>query len=417
MNVHSKEIGPGEVIPAAVPPESFQGDQEGLSTSGRHPRIRCEGELGHQRCTTCIMDTTDPEITFDNEGRCNHCLVVEEMKQRWNPAGNPAELERLVHQIKQDGKSREYDLIMGLSGGVDSSYVAHLASQWGLRVLIIHVDTGWNSELAVKNIENIVHSCGFDLATHVVDWSEMQDVQYAFFRSGVPNQDVPQDHAINSGFFNFAARHGIRWTLSGSNFACESILPKAWGYDAMDLRHLRDIHRRFGRGVKLRDFPRMSFLRFGLMHQVIRGMRIARPLNLIRYTKAEAIATLQREIGWRYYGGKHYESRFTKFFQGWYLPTKWGYDKRLAHLSSLVVSGQITRDAAWREFSTGALPIAEIEADKEYMMNKLAVTREEFKALMQVPNTPHEAYARTPRWQKRMLALAGAAFRRLRGGF
>ncbi|MBW3655475.1 MAG: N-acetyl sugar amidotransferase [Gemmatimonadetes bacterium] len=397
-----------------------------VQLSGNYPRIRIpappiarEGEPGYRRCVYCIMDTTDPLIEFDAVGRCNHCRRVDQWKATgWNPEGDPDALDRLGAKIRADGRGRDYDVIMGLSGGVDSSYVAYLAHRMGLRVLIIHVDTGWNSELAVKNIEGIVTTLGFDLATEVVDWEEMQDLQYSFFKSGVPNQDIPQDHAINAGFYNFAARYGVKWTLSGSNFATEGILPKAWGYDAMDLRHVMDIHRRFGRR-KLRTFPRMSYVRFGVMHQLLRGLSIGRPLNLISYDKNEAIRTLESEVGWRYYGGKHYESRFTKFFQGWYLPQKWGYDKRLAHLSSLVASGQYTRDQALDELRTGSLPTQEIELDREYMRRKLGVSAEEFEELMRVPNIPHENYAVTVARLKRAMMMgariAGVITRRYQG--
>jgi hypothetical protein len=182
----------------------------------------------------------------------------------------------------------------------------------------------------------------------------------------------------------------------------------------MDLRHILDLHRRFGRR-KLISFPRMSYLRYGLVHQVLRGMNVARPLNLVPYRKSDAIRTLEREVGWQYYGGKHYESRFTKFFQGWYLPTKWGYDKRLAHLSSLIVSEQITRQQALDELRNGSLPTAEINADKEYMRRKLGVSEEEFLELMVVPNIPHENYAITPPRLKRAFSVGAALKRRLSG--
>lgn len=377
-------------------------------------RIIREGEPGYRRCVSCIMDTTDPDITFGEDGRCSHCKKSDAYRRIWDPAGDPVGLELLVERIRRDGRGRDYDAIMGLSGGVDSSFVAHLAKEFDLRVLVIHVDTGWNSELAVKNIENVVNRLGFELATHVVDWEEMQDLQYAFLRSGVPNQDIPQDHAINAGFFKFAARSGAKWSLSGGNFACEGILPQSWGYDAMDLTHIMDIHQRFGRRP-LRTFPRMSFFEFGIRHQVLGGLGVARLLNLVRYEKAAAMRILEERLGWRYYGGKHYESRFTKWFQGWYLPTKWGYDKRLAHLSSMVVSGQLTREQALAEFRAGALPTAELEADADYMMRKLGVTPSEFSGLLAVPNTPHSRYRMTPRWQRRALSLGSVAMKRLRG--
>jgi N-acetyl sugar amidotransferase len=352
------------------------------------------GEPGYRQCSRCIMDTTDPWIVFDEQGRCNHCLRVDEFKLTWKPEGDPTALERLLDQVKRDGKGRDYDVVLGLSGGVDSSYIAYLCKTWDLRALVIHVDTGWNSELAVKNIECLIHYGGFDLDTLVVDWDEMRDLQLAFFRSGVPNQDIPQDHAIMAGFTRQAAKHNVRWTFIGSNHACESILPQAWVYDNRDLTHIRDIHRKFGQG-KLAQFPTLSRFEAYLRYRRLQQLNRARPLDLIYYSKDEAIKTMETEVGWRYYGGKHYESRFTKFFQGWYLPTKWGYDKRLAHLASIIMSGQISRDEALREFQNGTLPIEEVKSDHAYMASKLGISDDQFAELMQVPNTPHSKYATT----------------------
>lgn len=354
-----------------------------------------EGERGYQRCVSCIMDTTDPGISFDADGRCSHCRRVLEAGYGYDPKRHPERLDRLIQRIKVDGRNQDYDVVAGLSGGVDSSYLILKAKEWGLRVLVVHVDTGWNSELAVSNIENLVRHCGFDLLTHVVDWQEMQDLQYAFFKSGVPNQDIPQDHAIFAAFIRSVADQRVRWNFSGSNTACEAILPPAWGYCNRDWRHIRDIHRRFGRR-QLRAFPHISHLEHGLRYELFHGLKTARPLNLIDYKKNAAIAELESKAGWRYYGGKHYESRFTKFFQAWYLPTKWGYDKRLAHLSSLIVSGQLTRDEALQESRSGGLQADAVESEKDYMARKLGILRSEFDELMLVPNTPHEAYRQSP---------------------
>jgi N-acetyl sugar amidotransferase len=378
-----------------------------LNIARKYPHIICEGELGYQRCTRCIMDTTDPTISFDANGVCNHCLQVDRWKLKWNPEGDSVALEQLMETIKKDGSGKEYDMIMGLSGGVDSSYVAKLAKDFGLRTLVVHCDTGWNSELAVKNIENIVSKCGFDLVTHVVDWETMRNLQYAFFKSGVPNQDIPQDHAIAAVFYGYADKHKVKWSLSGSNFATESILPTAWGYNNLDLKHIQAIHREFGSG-KLSKFPTMSYLKYGFYYQMVKGMQIAKPLNLINYKKGEAMKVLQESFEWKYYGGKHYESRFTKFFQGWYLPTKWGYDKRLAHLSSLVAGNEITRDQALNEFSIGTLPIIDIESDKDYMARKLGISDDEFRLLMSVPNQDHLTYDHTSERIKMLMAKFAA---------
>ena len=337
------------------------------------------------------MDTTDPWIKFDEQGVCSHCQKVDEFKQSWSPEGDPAKYEKMLEQIRADGKGRDYDIIMGLSGGVDSSYVAYLAREAGLRTLVIHCDRGWNSELAVKNIENIVSKCGFDFITHVVDWEEMRDLQHAFFKSGVPNQDIPQDHAIAAVFYGYARKHKVKWSLSGSNLATESILPNSWGHDNLDITHLRAIHKQFGT-KPLKHFPTMGYMEHVVVNQMLLGMKVARPLNYIAYNKSQAMETLTKEFDWRYYGGKHYESRFTKFFQSYYLPVRWGFDKRLAHLSSLVVSGEMTRDSALHEFKTGTLPLEEIDADKDYMARKLQISRDEFEALMVLPLKTHEEY-------------------------
>jgi N-acetyl sugar amidotransferase len=358
------------------------------------------------------MDTTDPAISFDVNGVCNHCLRVDRWKLQWNPEGDSEALEQLMETIKKDGRGKEYDMIMGLSGGVDSSYVAKLAKDFGLRTLVVHCDTGWNSELAVKNIENIVSKCGFDLVTHVVDWETMRNLQHAFFKSGVPNQDIPQDHAIAAVFYGYADKHKVKWSLSGSNVATESILPTAWGYDNLDLKHIRAIHRRFGSG-NLSKYPTMSYLKYGFYFQIVKGMQIAKPLNLINYKKGEAMKVLQDSFEWKYYGGKHYESRFTKFFQGWYLPTKWGYDKRLAHLSSLVASGEITREEALKEFKVNSIQSEEIESDKDYMARKLGITRSEFDYLVDCDCREHHEYPCSNQWVRSMNITLYALYRRI----
>ena len=355
-------------------------------------KIFRRGDPDYQQCVRCIMDTTDPWIEFQENGECSHCAEYDRFRTFWNPEGDREELEKLMDIIKLDGKGHDYDVIMGLSGGVDSSYVAHIAREFDLRVLIIHVDTGWNSELAVKNIENIVTKYGFDLVTDVVDWEAMRDLQLAFFKAAVPNQDIPQDHAINAGFYNFAAKSRVKWSLSGTNFSCESILPQSWGYDSQDLKHIRAISDQFGSPKSFKKFPKMSYFKRDIIHQKIYGLKIGRPLNLIPYRKDDAMATLTREVGWQYYGGKHYESRFTKFFQGWYLPDRFGFDKRLAHLSSIVLSGQISREEALQEFEKGHLTDEDVRLEHDYMARKLGLSDLEFEELMQRPLRQHTDY-------------------------
>ena len=258
--------------------------------------------------------------------------------------------------------------------------------------MIVHTDAGWNSDIAVRNIEKIVKTCKFDLFTVVIDWDEMADLQRAFLRAGVPDQDIPQDHVIFAAFYGLAAKHRIKWVLSGHNFACESVLPPAWGYDAMDWHHMVAIHRKFGER-RLGTFPRMSRARFGLEFTMLRGIRVVKPLNLMPYVKAEAMQTLAREFDWQYYGGKHFESRWTRFFQGWWLPARCGFDKRLAHLSSLILSGQITRAEALREMEQQPYTEAMMHEDRDLILKKLGMSRDEWEQLLAAPVHDHAEYS------------------------
>jgi N-acetyl sugar amidotransferase len=340
----------------------------------------------YQICTRCVMDTTDPDITFDEQGVCSHCHYFDNnIRPAWpSPDQGQIELQRMLQKVKAYGEGKRYDCIIGLSGGIDSSFVTVKAVEWGLRPLVVHVDAGWNSELAVMNIEQICKRLGLDLVTHVVDWEEMQDVQLAFLRSNLANQDVPQDHAFFAALYGYAIKAGIKYVISGSNFATESILPQSWGYDAMDATHIKAVHRRFGRR-KLRDFPIVSFFDLYFRYPLLLKMEVLRPLNYIPYNKEEAIRILERDYGWRYYGGKHYESRWTRFFQAYFLPHKFGYDKRKAHLSSLVLSGQIDRETALQELSKPLYDEKLLAEDKAFVAKKLGITLQELETLIAEP--------------------------------
>ena len=347
----------------------------------------------YQRCSISIMDTTDPEITFDDDGICNHVTRFEkEIKPGWFPNEEGAKkLEAIFAEMKRKQKG-EYPCIMGLSGGVDSSYLAYImVKKYGIKPLVVHVDGGWNSEQAVQNIENIVKRLDLDLYTYVVDWGEMRDLQLAFFKSSVANQDIPQDHAFFAKLSQVAREKNIKYVLSGSNYATESILPSAWGYDAMDSKQLKAIHKKFGK-VKLKTYPVVSFFNRYFYLPFICRLKTLKPLNYMPYDKEDAMKILIDELGWQYYGGKHYESTFTKFFQSYYLPTKFGYDKRLAHLSSLIVSGQLSRDKALEEMTKPLYDDKEIEIEKSYMARKLGVTVEEFKNILQQPIKTYKDY-------------------------
>ena len=349
--------------------------------------------MTYRQCTRCIMDTTDPEITFDDRGVCNHCRRFdEELRPLWRPnAEGRQRLEKILETVRREGQGKEYDCIIGLSGGVDSSYMAYQVVQMGLRPLVMHVDGGWNSEVAVRNVESMCRKLKLDLQTFVVDWEEMRDLQVAFLRSGVANQDVPQDHAFFAALYAFAVRNGIRYVLSGSNYATEGILPSAWGYDAMDARQLRSIHRRFGE-IPLRNYPTVSFYQYYFHYPYVKKMTVLKPLNFLPYVREEAVRELQREFGWKHYGGKHCESRFTKFFQYYFLPRRFGYEKRRAHLASLVVSGQMTRDQALAEMARPVYQEGELGADREYIVKKLRLRNEELEQFLTMPHKTFRDY-------------------------
>lgn len=347
----------------------------------------------YQICNRCIMDITDPEIVFDENGVCNHCTnALERAKTMWYPnEEGEKKLQAITKEIKESQKNKEYDCIIGLSGGIDSSYLAYKVVKLGLRPLVVHVDCGWNSEMAVKNVENIVRKLGLDLHTHVVNWQEMKDLQLACFKANVANQDVPQDHAIFAALYSYAVKNNINYVFNGSNFATECILPRSWGYNALDYKNLKAIHRKFGT-KKLRSYPHVTFLKRYFYFTFIRKMKIVKPLNLMVYNKDKAIGIMQKELDWQYYGGKHHESRFTKFFQAYYLPYKFGYDKRRAHLSSLIVSKQLSREEALQEMEQEIYPNNAHIEDMEYVAKKLGITLAEFKKIIEMPNKSYKDY-------------------------
>lgn len=364
-------------------------------------------------CTSCVLDTTVPDITFDDDGVCNFCHRYRERiatELRYDEAGQ-RRLAELVEEIKAAGRDQPYDCIVGISGGVDSTYVAYVAKRkYGLRPLAIHVDNGWNSELAVQNIEQTLRRLDIDLHTNVLDWEEFRDLQRSFLASGIANAEIPTDHAIVATLFQTARSMKIKHVLTGSNLVTEAVLPESWMYDAYDLRLIKAVHKRFGT-VPLATYPKLSYIRLGIMLGV-QGYKFVNVLNFEPYHKAEVKALLTTELGWRDYGGKHYESVFTKFFQGVILPRKFGIDKRKAHLANLVLSGQITRDEAVAELATPPYPEEDLERDREYVIKKLGYTSAEFDAIMAAPPKRAQDYP-NGEWMKRFFGtLAGFARRR-----
>ncbi len=260
-----------------------------------------------------------------------------------------------------------------------------------MRPLVVHVDCGWNSEIAVKNIENIVKKLDLELHTFVVNWQEMKDIQLSYFKANIANQDIPQDHAIFAALYSFAVKNNIKYVFNGSNFATECILPKSWGYNNMDVKSLKTIHKSFGKRP-LKKYPIMTFFKQYFYFRYVRKMTIVKPLNMMPYYKDEAIDVMKEKLDWRYYGGKHHESRFTKFFQAYYLPSKFGYDKRRAHLSSLIISNQLTRKDALIEIKTEIYPDNTYLEDMEYVAKKLDVSLEEFQKILAGPNKSYRDY-------------------------
>lgn len=341
------------------------------------------------------MDTTDQEIQFDDTGVCNHCLYFDDvLSKKWYPNANGSRmLDEIILQIQSDGKNKKYDCVIGLSGGVDSSYLAYILKVRypTLRILAIHIDGGWNSELAVHNIENIVKRLDIDLYTGVIPWDEMQDLQLAYFKSQLANQDVPQDHAFFATLYEVALKNDIKYFLSGGNLATESILPSFWGYDAMDSKQLKAIHKKFGT-KRLKKYVTVSFFKRKVYYPYFLKFKVIRPLDYLPYNKDKSKEIIKQELDWRDYGGKHHESKFTKFFQAYWLPQKFGFDKRKAHLSSLIVSGQLNREDALLELNKPLYEEKELFDDKEYLAKKLGITMEEFDSIMNQPNKKFTDY-------------------------
>jgi N-acetyl sugar amidotransferase len=350
--------------------------------------------LEYHQCSRCILDTNDyPEITFNDHGVCNICSTYGDLSTRTilkGTAGDTA-LHSLIDTIKDNGKGKEYDCLIGVSGGVDSTYLAYLTKQWGLRPLVVHVDNGWNTELAVSNIERLLDILGFDLYTHVIDWEEMRDIQRAFMRADVVDIDLPFDNAFMSILYKLAAKHNIKYVLSGHNTATEGYLPPNFTHFKMDSLNIRDIHKKFGQS-KLKKFPIISLPAF-LYYERMRKINIYTPLNWIDYNKAEVKKIIQRDLGWRDYGGKHYENIYTRFYQGYILYEKFKVDKRKSHLSTLICSGQITKADALEEVKKLPYPNQDLlKADKAFFIKKMRMTEAELDAYIQAPEVPHTHY-------------------------
>ncbi|WP_353106630.1 N-acetyl sugar amidotransferase [Acetoanaerobium noterae] len=345
-------------------------------------------------CTNCVMDTTDSKIVFDENGVCDYCnSYYNDILPNWNPDNNKEnELMEIAKKIKREGSNKPYDCIIGMSGGMDSSYLTYIAKEkMGLRPLIYTVDTGWNLNVAVENIEKIVKKLDLDMYTEVVNWKEMQDLQLAFFKSQVPYQDFPQDHAIFAGLYNYAVKNGIKYVLTGSNIATECVrAPIEWVY-LNDIVLMKDIHRKFGK-VDLKTFPMCSMFKYRLYYAYIKGMKRVAPLDYIEYDKAKVEKELNEIFGWEKYENKHYENIFTRFYEGYYLPIKFGYDKRKCYFSNLILTGQMTRNEALIKLEENPYDEDLMKSDMEYIAKKLGISVDEFITIINGENKSYKNY-------------------------
>lgn len=348
----------------------------------------------YRQCSKCLFDNVDyPDIEFDSEGICNVCHIYDDLQFKTVHKGEKGKhiLQKLLVDIKKDGEGQAYNCVVGVSGGVDSSYIAYLSKQWGLKPLILHVDNGWNSELAVKNIESLVEKLGFDLYTEVLNWPEMRDMQLAFFKASVLDMDLPFDNAFMAILFKVAKKYKIKYIISGHNTVTEGWMPATFCHYKLDSLNLIDIHKKFGT-IPLKTFPMIGPIKtwwFKKFHQI----RFVTPLDYIEYDKARVKQFLISELGWRDYGGKHYENIFTKFYQGHILTQKFKIDKRKSHLSTLICSGQITKSQAEEELKKPVYDSEELKKDTDFFIKKLEISEQEFNTVMALPIKKHTDFS------------------------
>lgn len=363
--------------------------------------------VAYRICTRCVMDTSDPEIEFDADGVCNHCRDHARVLAANIVSGSEGEarLEAIAARVRRAGGGRPYDCVIGVSGGIDSTYTAWLVRRLGLRPIAVHLDNGWNSDIAVRNIASALERLQIDLDTYVIDWEEFRDIQRAFLLASVPDVEVPTDHAILACLARAASRYGIGTVISGHNDRTESHLPRAWSRGHLDYGYIRDVHTRFGSG-RIRTFPHLGFTDF--LRLVRRGSSALTVLNYADYGRERARELIERELGWQDYGGKHHESVFTRWYQGCYLPRKFGFDKRRAHLSSLVSTGQTTRAAALAALQPPPYAESLQEEDCVYVAKRLGFDRPELDAILAAEPRCFEDFRS---YQK---VIDGGAFRTVR---
>lgn len=367
----------------------------------------------YRRCTRCIMDTTDNNIYFDADGVCNHCHRYDKLlSSRIHSAANSAvKLENLIKNIKDAGRNSDYDCIIGVSGGVDSTFVAYLTKKFGLRPLAIHFDNGWNSELAVSNIEKVLDKLDINLYTYVINWPVFKDLQLSFLKASTPDGEIPTDHAINALLFREASRRKIKYIINGMNFKTESMAVESWAYGHSDWKYIKSIHKIFGTR-ELTKYPKYNF--YNLFYWTfIKRIKVVSILNYIDYNKEHTMEILQNQLGWIYYGGKHYESIYTRFYQGYILPNKFNIDKRIGHLSDLIRSGQLRREDALIDIQNPIYDDKLLIQDREFVIKKLGLSTESFENLIDKPRKSFIDYPNSYNTVKRVKKLVN--FLRMKG--
>ena len=360
-----------------------------------------------QTCTRCVMDTTDPEITFDEKGVCNHCHSYDAAIKTQIFSGKEGErkMVQLARDIKESvPKGQKYDCLIGVSGGIDSSYVAYLCKEYGLSPLAFHLDNEYNDPISVENIKKITEKLHIDLITKRVDWDEYRDIQLAFLYASVPDCEVPTDYAINALFHELADQYNLKYIIHGGNIRTESPLPRTWSQGHFDWKYIESINKRFGH-TELTSFPRISPVGNYLNTQ---RHKVVSLLNYADYNKQTAMKVLEARFGWKYYGGKHYESIYTRFYQGYILPKKFGFDKRKMHFSSLICSGEMTRDQALIELRKEPYPLEQQYEDLAFVCKKFGISSKEFERIM---NLPKKNFGDYPSYTNSVLQKGARAIR------
>lgn len=346
-------------------------------------------------CTNCVMDTSDPNILFDENGICERCnQYYREILPKWKKGeGHEEELITIVDKIKQDGKGKPYDCLLGMSGGFDSSYMLHyVIKELGLRPLVFHVDAGWNMPVSVQNIKKMVDKLGVDLKIETINWKEMRDFQLTFFKAGVPHLDTPQDHAFVAVLDKYAEANNIKYILNGGNISTEVIVnPDSWGYWGTDRKHINDIIKKFGT-VPLKEYPFTSILKRKIYMPYIKGIKVVKLLNYIPYIKRDAEELLKKEYGWEPYPQKHFEDILTKFLEGFWLPKRFGYDVRKPQYSSLILTGQMKREEALERLKTPPLSEEEGEELFKLIASKLEISQEKLREYFELPLRSYKDY-------------------------